>query len=104
MLRALNVGDVLIATRLDRLARSSRDLLNTIHTINEAGAMFRSLSRAWCDTTTPHGELILTVLGGLAEFERSLIMVRPDRACPCDRRHIRPAVKLSPRQKKLVGK
>lgn len=63
-------------TRLDRLARSTRDLLNTLDTIAKAGARFRSLGDAWADTTTPHGRLMLTVLGGLAEFERELIRAR----------------------------
>jgi DNA invertase Pin-like site-specific DNA recombinase len=66
-------GDVLLVTRLDRLARSTRDLLNVLDTIAEAGAGFRSIADAWADTTTPHGRLMLTVLGGLAEFERELI-------------------------------
>jgi DNA invertase Pin-like site-specific DNA recombinase len=69
-------GDVLIVTRLDRLARSSRDLLNTLAAITERKAGFRSLGDAWADTTTPHGRLMLTVLGGLAEFERELIRAR----------------------------
>jgi DNA invertase Pin-like site-specific DNA recombinase len=75
---ALAEGDCLIVTKLDRLARSTRDLLNTLATITEAGAMFRSLGDPWCDTTTPHGRLMLTVLGGLAEFERHLILARTD--------------------------
>jgi DNA invertase Pin-like site-specific DNA recombinase len=62
--------------RLDRLARSTRDLLNVIAAIAERGAGFKSLKDAWCDTTTPHGRLMLTVLGGLAEFERELIRAR----------------------------
>jgi DNA invertase Pin-like site-specific DNA recombinase len=69
-------GDVLTVTRLDRLARSTRDLLNTLDTITKAGAGFRSLGDTWADTTTPHGRLMLTVLGGLAEFERELIRAR----------------------------
>lgn len=72
----LSAGDVLIVTRLDRLARSTRDLLNTLAAITEKGAGFRSLGDAWADTTTPHGRLMLTVLGGLAEFERELIRTR----------------------------
>jgi DNA invertase Pin-like site-specific DNA recombinase len=68
----LDVGDVLMVTRLDRLARSTRDLLNTLATIAGQGAGFRSLGDTWADTTTPHGRLMLTVLGGLAEFEREL--------------------------------
>jgi DNA invertase Pin-like site-specific DNA recombinase len=72
----LEEGDVLIIMRLDRLARSTRDLLNTLAAIAEKKAGFRSLGDAWADTTTPHGRLMLTVLGGLAEFERELIRVR----------------------------
>src|SRR4051812_44649756 len=67
---SLGSGDVLLVTRLDRLARSTRDLLNTLAAIAERRAGFRSLRDAWADTTTPHGRLMLTVLGGLAEFER----------------------------------
>ena len=62
--------------KLDRLARSTRDLLETLATISTKGASFRSLGDAWADTTTAHGRLILTVLGGLAEFERELIVTR----------------------------
>jgi DNA invertase Pin-like site-specific DNA recombinase len=73
VLAHLGSGDVLLVTRLDRLARSTRDLLNTLAAITGKRAGFRSLSDAWADTTTPHGRLMLTVLGGLAEFERDLI-------------------------------
>ncbi|WP_346294427.1 recombinase family protein [Sphaerothrix gracilis] len=76
LLDALNPGDVVLVTRLDRLARSTRDLLNVLATIAEKGAAFRSLADTWADTTTPHGRLMLTVLGGLAEFERELIRAR----------------------------
>jgi DNA invertase Pin-like site-specific DNA recombinase len=72
----LQPGDVLVVTRLDRLARSTRDLLNVLATISERSAGFRSLKDTWADTTTPHGRLMLTVLGGLAEFERELIRAR----------------------------
>ena len=75
-LKTLGEGDVLLVTRLDRLARSTRDLLNVLDLIGKAGAGFRSLADAWADTTTPHGRLMLTVLGGLAEFERELIRAR----------------------------
>jgi DNA invertase Pin-like site-specific DNA recombinase len=75
-LAALGEGDVLLVTRLDRLARSTRDLLNTLDAIGKAGAGFRSLHDQWADTTTPHGKLMITILGGLAEFERSLILAR----------------------------
>jgi DNA invertase Pin-like site-specific DNA recombinase len=75
-LRRLEPGDVLIVTRLDRLARSTRDLLNILATVGEREAGFRSLKDTWADTTTPYGRLMLTVLGGLAEFERELIRAR----------------------------
>ena len=72
----LEAGDMLMVTRLDRLARSTRDLLNTLAAITDRKAGFRSLSDTWADTTTSHGRLMLTVLGGLAEFERDLIRAR----------------------------
>jgi DNA invertase Pin-like site-specific DNA recombinase len=75
-LAVLQESDTLIVTRLDRLARSTQDLLNTLDTITRKGAGFRSLADTWADTTTPHGKLMITVLGGLAEFERSLILAR----------------------------
>jgi DNA invertase Pin-like site-specific DNA recombinase len=73
LLGQLEAGDVLTVTRLDRLARSTRDLLNTLAAITAKKAGFRSLGDVWADTTTSHGRLMLTVLGGLAEFERDLI-------------------------------
>ena len=76
LIRRLEPGDVVIVTRLDRLARSTRDLLNVLATVGEHEAGFRSLKDTWADTTTPHGRLMLTVLGGLAEFERELIRAR----------------------------
>jgi DNA invertase Pin-like site-specific DNA recombinase len=76
IIEQLDAGDVLLVTRLDRLARSTRDLLNTLAAISGKEAGFRSLGDAWADTTTPHGRLMLTVLGGLAEFERDLIRAR----------------------------
>jgi DNA invertase Pin-like site-specific DNA recombinase len=75
-LNALGKGDTLIVSRLDRLARSMRDLLNVLHEIGERGAFFKSLRDPWADSTTPHGRLMLTVLGGLADFERTLIAER----------------------------
>jgi hypothetical protein len=66
MERWLEHGDVLVVTRLDRLARSTRDLLNILDAVAKAGAGFKSLKDRWADTTTPHGRLMLTVLGGLA--------------------------------------
>jgi DNA invertase Pin-like site-specific DNA recombinase len=76
LLAGIGPGDVVMVTRLDRLARSTRDLLNTLAAITGKEAGFRSLADAWADTTTAHGRLMLTVLGGLAEFERELIRAR----------------------------
>jgi DNA invertase Pin-like site-specific DNA recombinase len=76
VLGRLGKGDVLMVTRLDRLARSTRDLLNTLAAVAVREAGFRSLGDTWADTTTAHGRLMLTVLGGLAEFERELIRAR----------------------------
>jgi DNA invertase Pin-like site-specific DNA recombinase len=76
LMRSLGPGDTVLITRLDRLARSTRDLLNILAGIADKGAGFRSLGDAWADTTTAHGRLMLTVLGGLAEFERDLIRAR----------------------------
>lgn len=76
LLSSLEAGDIVVICRLDRLARSTRDLLNILGLVAERGAAFRSLSDVWADTTTPHGRLMLTVLAGLAEFERELIRTR----------------------------
>jgi DNA invertase Pin-like site-specific DNA recombinase len=76
LLAEIGPGDVVTVTRLDRLARSTRDLLNTLAAITAKKAGFKSLGDTWADTTTSHGRLMLTVLGGLAEFERDLIRAR----------------------------
>ena len=76
LLKGLERGSTLVVTRLDRLARSTIDLLTIIKTIADKGCLFKSLADPWADTTTPAGRLMLTVLGGLAEFERELIKAR----------------------------
>lgn len=105
-LDALEEGDTLIITRLDRLARSTFDLLHSVRTIEAKGAKLKSLAESWADTTTPAGRMILTVLGGLAEFERSLIAARTgegrERARREGRRLGRPP-KLTPHQRSLIG-
>src|ERR1700704_5016561 len=73
---SLTCGDVLIVTKLDRLARSTRDLLNTIATVSDKGAGFKVLDNPSLDTTCAHGRLLLNILGSIAEFERELIRSR----------------------------
>jgi DNA invertase Pin-like site-specific DNA recombinase len=76
LLDHLRAGDVVVVTRLDRLARSIRDLLDIVERIQTANAGLRSLAEPWADTTTPAGRMVLTVFAGIAEFERSLIVER----------------------------
>jgi len=76
MMDQLREGDTIVVWRLDRLARSTRDLLELCEEIEAAGAGLRSISEPWADTTSPAGKMILTVFGGIAEFERSLIRER----------------------------
>ncbi len=76
MLDHLRPGDVVTVTRLDRLARSTRDLLDVAERIRNCGAGLRSLAEPWADTTSPAGRMVMTVFAGIAEFERSLILER----------------------------
>ena len=68
--------DVLVVARLDRLARSTRDLLEIAELLRDAGAGLRSLGEPWADTTSAAGRMVLTVFAGMAEFERALIHQR----------------------------
>lgn len=76
MLDHLRAGDVVTIARLDRLARSTADLLAIAEQIRTAGAGLRSLAEPWADTTTPAGRMVMTVFAGIADFERSLIVER----------------------------
>lgn len=76
MLEQLRKNDVVVVTRLDRLARSTAELLRIAETVNEKSAGIQSLDEPWADTTSPSGKMIMTVLSGIAEFERSLILMR----------------------------
>ena len=78
LLKRLEPGDSVIVSRLDRLARSTRDLLNILHDLAQKGVSFKSLADPWCDTSTMHGELLVTLLAGFATFERRLIAARTD--------------------------
>ena len=76
LLDQLRADDTVVVWKLDRLARSTRDLLEIMEVIHASGAAFRSLSEPWADTTTHAGKMILTVFAGIAEFERDLIRER----------------------------
>jgi DNA invertase Pin-like site-specific DNA recombinase len=71
----LREGDVLCVWKLDRLARSLRQLIETVETLGERGIGFRSITEH-IDTTTPGGRLVFHVFGALAEFERGIIRER----------------------------
>ena len=76
MLDQVRSGDTIIVWKLDRLARSTRDLLNTMETLNDSGAKFQSISEPWANTISYAGKMIMTVFAGIAEFERDLIRER----------------------------
>src|SRR6476661_7383007 len=76
LMRALVPGDTVVVNKLDRLARSSRDLHNILHELQERECGFVSLGESWCDSTSEVGRLMLTIMGGIADFERDLIRKR----------------------------
>src|SRR3954470_16079906 len=78
--RPAQEGDVVVVARLDRLARSTRDLLEIAEILKEGGTGLRSLGEPWADTTSPAGKMVLTVFAGMAEFERALIHQRTSSA------------------------
>ena len=78
LMKALNPGDTVVVTKLDRLARSSRDLLNILGQLEEGSCGFVSLGEAWCDTTSDVRKLVITIMSGIAEFERKLILSRTE--------------------------
>ena len=78
MMQQIRKDDVLIIWRLDRLARSTKILLETVEKLKDQGASFKSLQEPWADTTSATGRLVMTFFAGLAEFERDLIRDRTD--------------------------
>jgi DNA invertase Pin-like site-specific DNA recombinase len=78
LLAELRADDVLVVTRLDRLARSTAELLRIAQAIEEKRAGLQSLEEPWADTTSPAGRMVLTVFAGIAEFERALIRQRTE--------------------------
>lgn len=65
---------MLAVTRIDRLARSSRDLLNIVHEVEARGATFESLSEPWANTNTPTASAMLTMLSAFAQLDRAFIL------------------------------
>ncbi|GBQ24258.1 recombinase family protein [Gluconacetobacter sacchari] len=76
LLRTAGHDDIIVVMRLDRLARSTRDLLDIVEKLKQNGAGFKSIQEPWADTTSPAGRLILTIFAGIAEFDRALIRDR----------------------------
>jgi DNA invertase Pin-like site-specific DNA recombinase len=76
LMASLEAGDIVVVTKLDRLGRSTRELLDLIDRIGKAGASFRSLGDPLWDTSSAQGRLLSTLLAGIAEFERELIRER----------------------------
>jgi DNA invertase Pin-like site-specific DNA recombinase len=75
---SLRADDILVVTRLDRLARSTTELLRIADQIRETNAHLQSLDEPWADTTSPFGQTIMAVFDGISAFERSLILARTD--------------------------
>jgi DNA invertase Pin-like site-specific DNA recombinase len=106
LMRALVPGDTVVVTKLDRLARSGRDLLNILHDIEQGSCGFVSLGETWCDTTSDVGRLVITIMSGIAEFERKLILSRTEagiaRAKRQGKKFGRPS-RLDPGQRRVIA-
>lgn len=106
LLAEISKGDSIIVTRLDRLARSTHDLWTILKLLDARGATIRSISDTWLDTTSAHGRLIVTIMAGIAEFERELIKARTSegraRAKAQGKRIGGPEPKLSEQQRENV--
>nr|WP_298795360.1 recombinase family protein [uncultured Acetobacter sp.] len=76
LITSLTEGDVVVVTRIDRLARSTFDLFSIVKDITNKKSQFHSIAEPWTDTSTSTGRLMLAVLGGLADVERDLIRTR----------------------------
>ena len=78
LLDRLRAKDIVVVTRLDRLARSTAELLRIAELIQEKDAGLQSLAEPWADTTSPAGMMVLTIFAGIAQFERELIKSRTE--------------------------
>ena len=105
LLKAMRRGDVLVVTRIDRLARSTFELFAIIKTVVDTGGQFLSLAEPWADTSTSTGRMMIAVLGGLADVERDLIRTRTSegRARAKERgQHMGRPAKLTPHQQREI--
>jgi DNA invertase Pin-like site-specific DNA recombinase len=102
LLKVITTSDIVTATRIDRLARSTFDLFAIVKQIVDAGGQFRSLAEPWADTATSTGRLMIAVLGGLADVERDLIRTRTAEGrsrAKARGQHMGRPPKLTPQQK-----
>ena len=76
VLSQLRPNDTVVVCKLDRLARSTKHLLEIVETLQEKKAGFYAIGEPWADTTSPAGKMIMTVFAGISEFERDLIRER----------------------------
>lgn len=76
MLDMLAEDDVIVVSELTRISRSTKDLFAIVERVGKSGARIRSLKEPWLDTTTPMGQLMFTLIAGLAQFERDIISLR----------------------------
>jgi DNA invertase Pin-like site-specific DNA recombinase len=103
LLKEAGPGDTVVVTRLDRLARSTRDLLNTLDRLSKADVGFKSLRETSVDTTSPQGRLVVNILASISEFERELItsrMAEGRRRAKAGGVKFGPKFKLSPFQRR----
>ncbi len=106
MMRYLREGDVLQVTSADRLARSTRDLLDIVQSLKDRGVQVEFLDNPALNTDTPQGEFMLTILAAVAQLERSIIRERQAEGIAIARaagKYDR-APKLSPEQAREVRK
>lgn len=76
LLEELKGGDTVIVKELTRVSRSTSDMLDLVQKITEKGCYIKSLNESWLDTSSPAGELMLTIFAGMAQFERKLLLQR----------------------------
>ena len=106
LMKALKPSDTVVVVKLDRLVRSSRDLANIMFELDQNNCSFVSLIEAWCDTTTDVGQLVMTIMGGIAEFERKLIHSRCEEGIERGQGagdQVRPRNALDPSQRREVA-